>query len=205
MGPFNYDVIMRAGGRARHPDGTPDTLSFVGNFPPCVQCIELGRLDLAPDVAYEDIVADNCYDSGCLDTQTDLELYVNFGVPQPDYDPTNPLHLDWRQPGGIGSVPSGSIWVNAAAGTVTLTEPSGTGWFRIFTQEYAMVVYLHGKDNPKEHWAPGLAHQRIKAWRYQIDYEQDPGNALADGGGRDNLDLLTGFNVDQNNPIPTRA
>ena len=41
VGPFAYDVEMRTVDNHDRRDGTPDSFSFQGNFPPCVQCIEL--------------------------------------------------------------------------------------------------------------------------------------------------------------------
>jgi hypothetical protein len=198
VGPFDYDVIMRAKDEHGTPDGTPDTLSFVGNYPPCVQCIELGRLDMEYDAAFDSIAEDNCYDGDCLDTETQLEVYVTQG--DPNYDPSNPHHLGWRG----ATTPTGNIWVNASAGTISFVEPAGDGWKALLSRNYHMIIYLHGKDHPMEHWAPGRAHERIKAWRYQVDYLGDPGNGLADGGGRDNIRLLTGFDIDGggNDPDP---
>ncbi|MBD3222875.1 hypothetical protein GF314_16730 [bacterium] len=198
VGPFDYDVVMRAVDEQGSPDGTPDTLSFVGNYPPCVQCVEVGSLELEAATEYggeAGIVADNCYDQSCLDAPTELRIYANQA--HPDYDPGDPTQLGTR----VGSS-SGFIWVNASSGSITLEEPFSGEWTQVFASQFFYVVYLHGKDHPQEYWAPGFAHRRIKAWRYQIDYEGDPTNALADGVGRDNINLLTGFNIFENPSDP---
>ncbi|MEZ4387652.1 MAG: hypothetical protein R3D98_08755 [Candidatus Krumholzibacteriia bacterium] len=152
---------------------------------------------MTPSSAYDDITADNCYDGSCSDTTAELEVFANLG--NPNYDPTNPNHLGQR-----ASSTNGPIWVNASAGTISLNtvQPPGDNWKQVVAQYYYMMVYLHGKDHPREYWAPGKAERRIKAWRYQIDYAGDQGNALADGGGRDNINLLTGFDINLNNPDP---
>jgi len=193
VGPFKYDVVMRSRDEQGTADGIPDTLSFVGGFPPCVQGIELGRLDMETNPAFDDVYADNCYDSS-LDELAELVVFGNTF--DPSYDPTNPNHIGWR---GV-SPSTGNIYVNPSAGAVSLVEPGNPeGWTPIGAFEYHMIMWLHGKDHPKEGWRDGFADRRIAAWRYQIDYEGDPGNALADGAGRDNINLLTGFSI-QDNP-----
>lgn len=191
VGPFKYDVVMRSRDEQLTADGTPDTLSFVGGFPPCVQAIEVGSIGMTPNSAFDDIYADNCYDSS-LDELTELTVFHNT---TPGYDPGDPTHVGWRG----GAPATGIIWVNPSAGAITTVEPgTGEGFTLISSYEYHMVVWLHGKDHYMEAWKPGFADRRMGAWRYQIDYDGDPGNALADGVGRDNLSLLTGFPVQEN-------
>ena len=48
-----------------------------------------------------------------------------------------------------------------------------------------MGVYLHGRDNLQEAWSNPL--WRSLAWQYQVDYDCDPWNSIADGGGNDDL------------------
>lgn len=199
VGPFNYDVLMRAVDEQNTADGTPDTLSFVGNFPPCVQCIELGRLDMDAAGEYDDIEADNCQDAGCLENTRMLKIFTG-GIQDPRYDPTDATHLSSRSAGGPAS-----IWINPLVGAITLDEPTSGDWITLPAAYFHMLVYLHGKDHPQEYWPPNQAHQRIKAWRYEINYEGDPNNVLLDGGGRDNISLLTGFNVSENNPDPNSS
>ena len=57
VGPFRYEVQMRAVDEHGTPDGTPAILNFEGNFPPCVQCIELGNTTMPSNPLYDDIVA----------------------------------------------------------------------------------------------------------------------------------------------------
>lgn len=196
VGPFDYTVFMRTVDEHGTTDGSPDSLKFVGNFPPCVQCVELGSVRMEPSSAYDDIVADNCYDGDCLDTVAELEV---FSAGASGLDPSDPSHL-----GGGGSLDNmrlGSIWLNETADIIRFDEPVGGDWVVLTSYETDMMVYLHGKDHPMEHWPPGAAHQRIKAWRYQINYAGDyPNNAIADGGGRDDIRLLSGYDIV--NPAP---
>ena len=72
---------------------------------------------------------------------------------------------------------------------VTFEHPvDPTSWLLIPAPHYSYLVYLHGQDHPQEHWPEGVpgrgAQERIKAWRYQVDYEQDLENALADAEPR---------------------
>lgn len=202
VGPFDYDVIIRSVDEHGVSDGTPDTLSFVGNFPPCVQCIEIGN-DVpltpawAPETSYQDMEADNCYDQSCLDDVTTLYMYDRNDIRYAD-------HATDRNVLSLISMNSMSYWINAAAGIVTHTEPAAGDWIELPSYQYSALVYFHGKDHVREHWqetegvGDPFAHRRVKAWRYQIDYEGDEPNRLEDGGGRDNIDLLTGFPIAEN-------
>jgi len=194
VGPFNYEVQMRAVDEHGTPDGTPATLSFVGNYPPCVQCIELGSIGMEASAVYDNIVADNCYDGDCLDTVTELEV---FTLGAPGFDAANPNHLGGSTP---GNARQGKVWLNETADIIRFDEPVSGNWVELDSWEVDMMVYLHGKDHPMEHWPDGQAQERIKAWRYQIDYAGDPNNAIADGGGRDDIRLLSGYNIDSNPP-----
>ena len=69
-------------------------------------------------------------------------------------------------------------------------------------RHYAYVIYLHGKNPPREHWPQGYADRRIAGWRYQVDYEGDEDNIIRDGGGIDFLGSLSGFDITTNDPDP---
>lgn len=195
VGPFNYDVVMRAVDENGTRDGTPDTFSFVGNYPPCVQCIEIGSTGFVPTTTYED----PCYDADCFAEVPELQIYSAL---DPRYQPANPLHL--RPTGAAGK----RIWVNPGSGAIEFLGAGETplnpeGFIYIDASEYNYIAYLHGKDHVQEYWAPNQANRRIGSWRYRIDYEEDDGNALIDGGGADNLSILSGFVYPgENNPNP---
>jgi hypothetical protein len=193
VGPFNYAVVMRAVDEQLTRDGTPDTFRFVGNYPPCVQCIELVKHTVAPSITYDD----PCWDDDCFGAVPDLQVY-NTGDPR--LDPSNPHHL-----ARLTDAP-GTIYVRPESGAITFEEPLQPDlWDQIQSVEYHYLVYLHGKEHPQEYWAPGRAHERIKAWRYEIRYAGDPLNAIADGGGQDDINLLTGFDIQGNQPNPAQS
>ncbi len=192
VGPFDYSVVMRAVDEQETRDGTPDTFRFVGNYPPCVQCIEVNNILTDPGVLY----SDPCYDQACLDTEPRLQVYWNF---DPRYTTSDPEVLQ------ILPTATPFIWVRATSNQITFKEPvDPSSWKLIPGIHYSYLVYLHGKDDEQEHWPEtgNRVHERIKAWRYQVDYEQDAGNSIIDGGGSDNINFLSGFDVNTNNPDP---
>jgi hypothetical protein len=191
VGPFEYTVRMRSVDENLTRDGTPDVFSFVGNYPPCVQAVELVNHLTAPTVVYED----PCYDVASFDDVPELQVYASF---DPRFTPGDPLHL--QRPAGATQ---DTIWVRPEAGGITFERPLRPDqWTPIQGQLYYYLAYLHGKDHPQEHWPPGQAHQRIKSWRYEVNYQADSNNSIRDGGGNDTIDLLTGFNIQDNNPDP---
>jgi hypothetical protein len=199
VGPFHYDVAMRGIlnlGDEQYRDASPDTLSFVGNYPPCVQCIELGNVHLEPGVQYED----PCYEQSCLAESPVLRIYE---ANDPRYTPGTDSEVLEHMP-QLGTL----MWVRPETGEIAFAEPVDySSWIAIPASYYTYLVYLHGKDHPREHWPESPAfgrgvHERIKAWRYQIDYAEDDANRIADGGGADDIDLLSGFDVVRNTPDP---
>ncbi len=195
VGPFRYDVTMRGllnlSDNEVYRDNSSDTLMFYGNFPPCVQCIEVGNIETDPTYQYED----PCYDQSCLEERTRLQVYSQN---DPRYVADDPAVLKVLDSSQI-------IYIHAASGRITFEEPADPSeWKSIPGIQYTYLIYLHGKDHPREHWPEtGLrVQERIKAWRYQVDYEMDADNAIADGGGVDNIDFLSGFNVAENDPEP---
>jgi len=188
VGPFDYAVTMRAVDEHDRRDGTPDTLRFHANFPPCVQCIELVNAEAAtqPSYAYEDA----CDDQACLATPTLLRASLA--------PPSSPTDLSVL-------APSDHLWVDAD-GDISFTEPiDPMPYKQIVAKHYAYVIYLHGKNPPREHWPQGYADRRIAGWRYQVDYEGDATNIIRDGGGIDFLGSLSGFDVSTNNPDPRNS
>ncbi len=180
VGPFEYSMIMRSVDEHGRRDGTPDTLRFVGNYPPCVQCIELSNTANRPTFQYQG----DCYDHACLDQETVLHVYFAPNTT----DPTQLTRSDNLS----------KVYWNRDTGDVTFNSPSvPAGYDSTLAYKYTYRVYLHGKDPEQEHWAPGQAIRRIGSWRYRIDYAADTGNAISDGSGgaSDNLDALSGFNL----------
>jgi len=190
-GPFLYDVVMRAVDEQGTRDGTPAELSFQGNFAPCVQCVELGGLGLEPAATYADIAADNCWDGSCLDAETEVALYLDS---DPRYQMLAADQLTWQE--------SSQIFVHPGARLISQDLPSESGWVGVPTSRYVMLIYLHGKDHPREPWTPPFARDRIKSWRYQVDYEADPHNLLEDGPGHDHISQMIPFDVNENVPDP---
>jgi hypothetical protein len=186
VGPFAYNVEMRTVDNHERRDGTPDSFAFQGNFPPCVQCIELVNAEDSthPTVAYED----DCYDQSCLSTPVLLRASL---VP-----PASPTDLTLL-------ASTDSLFVDADGSDITFTRPADvTGYKKISAKRFAYVIYLHGKNPPREEWPHGLANRRIAAWYYQVDYAGDQANVIRDGGGVDYIRSLSGFDITSNNPHP---
>ncbi len=158
VGPFAYDVEMRTVDNHDRRDGTPDSFSFQGNFPPCVQCIELVNAEVTtqPTFAYED----GCYDQACLTTPVLLRATI-----APPASPTDLSVL----------AAAASIWVDAAGNDISFTEPVDPTDYKVFqAKHYGYVIYLHGKNPPREQWprdtriaasAPGTTRSTMRATR----------------------------------------
>lgn len=206
VGPFDYKVIMVSADEHLKRDGTPDTFSFVANYPPCVQCIELGNRHLVagstftPEVTY----ATACYDAACL---ADAPQLVIYHTDDPRHAPTvDPTHLTRLilYPNTVAV--ADTIYVDPIAGQVTLNRPLHPDeWYKIRSSSYFFLVYLHGKDHIREYWPPNLANRRIAAWKYEINYQGDGQNIIKDGGGNDDIRFLSGFPINSNLPDPTRS
>jgi len=197
VGPFDYDFVMRSVDELGRRDGTPDTISFTANYPPCIQCIELTntRQQLnPPQTTYED----DCWESECLDETT--TLYLRSAA---EIDPSDPQDLTGLSPANPAPT-FGWLSFNVENSGLAIGDAMSEqeGFVSVPAYRYEMMVYLVGKDHPKEYWEPGKAHQRIDAWRYQIDYEADLTNSLRDTVGGSVDDILarigTGFDVSQN-------
>ncbi len=86
VGPFHYAVAMRGIlnlGDELYRDASPDTLKFVGNYPPCVQCIEVTNILTDPSYQYDD----PCYGQACLEERPRLQVY---GQLDPRYNTDDP-------------------------------------------------------------------------------------------------------------------
>jgi hypothetical protein len=190
VGPFTYEVEMRAVDNRDWRDGTPDEFTFQGNFPPCIQCIELLNAEPTthPTVAYED----GCYDQSCLTTPTVLRARNTSG-------PVSPTDLSLI-------AASDTIWVNPDGNDVRFTQPvDPTPYKYIRARHFSYVVYLHGKNPPREEWPHGQADRRIGSWYYQIDYSADQANIIRDGSGADYIRSVSGFDLDANDPNPRQS
>jgi hypothetical protein len=181
VGPFNYTVTMRAIDQWDRRDGTPEKFTFVGDFKPCVQCVEVlvGAESAASDTDL------GCQDAACaavIDT-----IYASL-------DSSTPVPPGWRQASLIDVTPlvKDLLWYNTKTGAVWLDTPLSTvepdsmpGYFF----EYRLA--LHGREHPHEPWRTDYPQDRIMSWNYQIVGERDAVNAISDGGGKDNIDFTT--------------
>jgi len=193
-GPFRYTVAMRGvlwlGDPEIYRDATPDSLVFYGNYPPCIQLVELlnpGRVpeDLEPESA--------CWEHPGLDAETALAIYP---VGDPRFDPDDAGQLPVIDP-------TAQLWIEPVARLVSQDEPPDpTGWVTIPVRVHRAVIYLHGRDHLEEFPPAYRLRDRVMAWSYQIDHAGDPGNLVREGPGPDDIDLLYGFNVDTNDPDP---
>ncbi|MHB8078655.1 MAG: hypothetical protein ACYDIE_05305 [Candidatus Krumholzibacteriia bacterium] len=192
VGPFKYTVTMRAVDEWDRRDGTPETFSFVGDFSPCVQCVEVmvGADMPAPDANLD------CRDAACaaaVDT-----IYARIV-------PSTPVPPDRRAATLLDVIPGAPdlLWYNTKTGAVWLDQPLSTvepdsmpGYFF----EYRLA--LHGRDSALEPWWPNRPQDRIMSWNYQIVGERDPGNVIQEGGGKDDINFTT-FPWALYNPLAT--
>jgi len=194
-GPFRYDVAMRAllrlGADEVYRDPTPDTLRFFGNFPPCLQRIELRNpLHQATGLA----AAAACWEDPSLASEAHLVLHLPGA---PAYDPAAIPEQPYALPG------IGELWLDPDGERVRLqAPPDPENWLSVAARTFRTVIYLHGRDHLQELPPPGRLIERVRAWRYQIDHAADPGNVLREGPGADDLDLLFGFDLAQNEVDP---
>jgi len=180
VGPFRYTVTMRSVDEWDRRDGTPETFTFVGDFKPCVQCVEVlvGAESPAPDADL------GCQDRTCaavVDT-----IYASRSL--------IPVPPGWRQASLIDVTPDKQdlLWYNTKTGAVWLDQPLSTaepdsmpGYFF----EYRLA--LHGRENPQEAWRADHPQDRIMSWNYQIIGELDPSNVIQEGGGKDGIVFTT--------------
>jgi hypothetical protein len=175
VGPFAYTYSMRCVDEHQRRENTPDTLSFYGNYPPCVQCVELTNNEVASEYALEN----DCWDQECA-SRVD-SLYAAWAFPPPS-GPEYATAVDF----------SGQVYYKLDTGDVWLTRPLQiAGVDSVTAPHFGYKLWLHGKDHPLE--PPVDPEDRIMSWRYQVDYENDPNNIIKDGGGIDNLRSPTYF------------
>jgi len=170
VGPFKYDFQMRCVDEHEARDGTHEEFTFYGNFPPCVQCVEL--LNLAETSSYP--VDSPCDDPVCASSVDSIFASL---APVPE------LHMatEWRTAPIYFNVSNGVIWTERPVQLAGVDSIDGT--------YYAYRLLLHGMDHELE---PALLPEdRILSWRYELIYENDPDNAVNDGGGSDGLDNVT--------------
>jgi hypothetical protein len=184
VGPFAYTTAMRAVDEHGRRDAIPDTISFVGNFPPCVQCVEVTNITTTSTYAE----SNDCWDQDCA-SRSD-SLFAAWGIPQP----SGPDYVTFVDMGG-------KIYYKLDTGDVWLERPLQiTGVDSVTAPHYGYKLWLHGKDHPLE--PPVDPEDRIMSWRYQVDYENDDGNVIRDGGGFDVLQWSTShFSTDPEDPI----
>jgi hypothetical protein len=173
VGPFEYEVRMRASDEHGRRDGTAATYSFVANYPPCVQCVELLDDQNEPvDVEWDD----PCYIADCFADTSRFFAAVAQTTPDRNY---------------MTSAGSGSIWFRRGSGDVSITEPQAPESYETVPAFYYTIrIALHGKEiNDFER--TGDPTERVMAWTYQMDYENDPMNIILDGGGNDRFGSFT--------------
>ena len=183
VGPrTEFTFLMQSIDEHGRRDGTPAEFKFEAGYPPCVQCVELipgtGNPSAVPP-------EQECYDPDvsrpeCYDGMT--EFFVNQG------------NGGAVVPGMTQLTPTGGGFINVNKLTLALrlTESNTEDpekFFIIPSTVYSMSVLLHGMDDPREAWLDPL--NRARAWRYQVDYDCDPGNDILDGGGVDDLNAVS--------------
>ena len=192
VGPFKYTVTMRSVDEWDRRDGTPETFTFVGDFRPCVQCVEVlvGAESPGPD-------ADLGYQEGTCAAVVDT-IYARLAS-------LAPVPPGWRQAGLIDVSPGTQdlLWYNSRTGAVWLDQPLSTvepdsmpGYFF----EYRLA--LHGREHPLEAWRTDRPQDRIMSWNYQITGERDAANVVREGGGTDDITSTT-FRWEAYNPLAT--
>jgi hypothetical protein len=190
VGPFDYTVTMRTVDEWDRRDGTPEKFSFFGDFKPCVQCVEVlvGAESSASDTDT------GCQDAACAAVVDTIYARLVSSTPVPP---------GWRQANLLDVTPlvKDLLWYNTRTGAVWLDQPLSTvepdsmpGYFF----EYRLA--LHGREHPLEPWRTDRPQDRIMSWNYQIVGERDAVNAIAEGGGKDNIDFIT-YRWEAYNPL----
>ncbi|MFO7608989.1 MAG: hypothetical protein R6X35_07300 [Candidatus Krumholzibacteriia bacterium] len=187
VGPFRYDFTMRSVDEQGTRDNTPDRFRFWGNFPPCVQGVEvLGWLPglfgfgewETPTLTY----TSPCY--GADPGGDVLTAAVSALLP----DERGLLQTGQRQ-----------VWVDVRNQQI-VTDPPATPMHSEICYVYTYKLALAGRDTTLEPFSD--RENRVMSWRYEIVSERDPFNTVADGAGRDNLDQVTyNFSHEDDAPI----
>ncbi len=180
VGPFDYTFNMRAVDEHGRRDGTPAQIPFAGNFPPCVQCVEILAGSEVPGQGFD------CDDPDCAAEAP--TIYATMSA-TPDVPP------EWKRANMQPQAPgSQRIYFNLQSGAVWLDRPAFTAGVdsTIMGNYFEYDVVMHGADHPLE---PAVAlsapvfspRDRVKAWAYEIVAERDPANAFRDGYGNDDF------------------
>ena len=160
-------------------DGTPAQMSFTVGYPPCVQCLEL--------VPNYNEASGFSSDLACYDP--DVGEHPCFGETDVFYIKQN----DAVETPGRSYMQNQSftyMGIHKVTGAVHYsTTEFGDEYYSFLSQVFSMGFFLHGRDDQRESWMDPLS--RVMAWRYQVDYDCDPNNSIADGGGIDSLQNIT--------------
>ena len=182
VGPkTSFSFAMQAIDEHGRRDGSIPTFDFEVGYPPCVQCVELvPNVDQGSSMPMDM----ECYDPRepghpCFNGDTTFYIPRYPNAPQPER-----TYLTNRyQP------------MNLAVNKTTynpsfqLEAPDPALFYNFICRTYSMTIYLHGMDDPREAYIDAL--NRARGWRYQVDYDCDPDNAIKDGGGIDNVNTPT--------------
>jgi hypothetical protein len=174
-----FTFLMQAVDEHGRRDQTPSEFKFEVGFPPCVQCVEL-----FPNT------------NNISEVGTDLDCYV-AGTPGHEcFGTTESFHVlqdgEAPLPGRTYLQPKPSsifIAINKTgshSARFVSEEPDETTFWSFRMQAFSMGALLHGKDDDREIWE-NEPKSRVGGWKYQVDYDCDPGNTISDGGGFDDL------------------
>jgi hypothetical protein len=168
---------MRASDEHGRRDPDPATFQFVANYPPCAQCIELLNNDDTSTIVWDD----PCDIAACF-ADTVRFFTSHLGGPNPE-----------RRYLSFGTPLIGSIWYKLSTNEVFVDEPPAPETFAVVPAYYFTIrIALHGKETSDFERTADTS-ERIMAWSYQVDYENDPFNQIQDGGplGIDRLNSYT--------------
>jgi hypothetical protein len=161
-------------------DGTPAELSFTVGYPPCLQCLEILP---GPYQASAFLPNLDCYepDAGSHPCFGDTSVFFI----KSDSTPATTGRTYMQQQGLM------YLAIHKETGEVlyTIDQPSSEEYYVFPSKVYRMAVLMHGRDDLREAWTD--PYLRSLAWRYQVDYDCDPENSIADGGGFDDLQQVT--------------
>ena len=183
VGPrTDFSFTMKAVDVHGRRDGTPPTFNFSVGYPPCVQCIELrdGRVS-GSNYTVEPV----CHDPLSPDVHECFDGVTTYYILQDDQAPVPGRTYLTHQ------FDNKYLAINKAtmAPSIRGELPSADLYYSFECQTFSMTVFLHGKDDAREAWVN--ARNRIRGWKYQVDYDCDPSNLIQDGGGFDDLGTPT--------------
>jgi hypothetical protein len=186
VGPFRYRFRMRTVDEQGKRDGTEDSFFFYGNFPPCVQCVELFNYTETSTRQADD----DCWDADCASTVDEIYGYNPLATPPTGYHLATVIQQ------------LAQFYYKLQTGEVWLDRPLQlAGVDSVFGTYYGYKLWLHGREEHPQ-LEPALVPQdRVMSWKYEITYAADgpQGNIIRDGGGADNL-LFPTRNFSRTNP-----